>query len=95
LIFATHHLTAQTNWGKTMFVDATSLWPCSDHRWLRRKRGDDREDVRYQKTKCPKQAMMFVGIAKRWRTPIVTLERAIDAFIYVTITSTPPGLFLV
>jgi hypothetical protein len=37
LIFATHRLTAQTDWGKAMFVDETSVWLCNDHRWLWRK----------------------------------------------------------
>jgi hypothetical protein len=31
LIFATHHLTAQTYWGNAMFVDETIVWLCNDH----------------------------------------------------------------
>jgi hypothetical protein len=81
LIFATHHLTAQIDWGKAMFVGETSVWLCNEHRWLWPKRDDDREDARYQKTKIRKKEMMSAGIAKRWRMPIVTVEGAIDAFI--------------
>jgi hypothetical protein len=96
LISATHHLTAQTDWGKAMFMDETSVWFCNDHRWLWRKPGSNREDLRHQKTKFTKKAMMFTGIAKKWRTPIVTIEGAIDAFIYcddcIDTTGLIPGM---
>jgi hypothetical protein len=96
LIFATHHLTAQTDWGKAMFVDEISVWLCNHHRRLWGKRGDDCEDVRYQKTKFPKQRIMFAGIAKRWRRPILTIEGPIDAFIYcddcIDATGLIPGM---
>jgi hypothetical protein len=66
-------LTAQTDWGKAIFVDETRVWLWDDHRRLWRKPGEDGEDIRYQETKFPKKAMMFDGIGKRWRMPIVTV----------------------
>jgi hypothetical protein len=87
LAFAKHHLVAQTDWGKIMFVDETSVWLCSDHRWLWRKRSDDRDDVRNQKTKFPKKAMMFAGISKRRRTPVVTVaERSMPSSIVMAVS---------
>jgi hypothetical protein len=32
LIFATRHLTAQTDWGKAMVMDEITVWLCNDHR---------------------------------------------------------------
>jgi hypothetical protein len=54
-------------------LDKTSVWLYNDHRWLWWKRGDDRDDVRYQKTNFSKKAMIFAQISKRWRKPIVTV----------------------
>jgi transposase len=82
LAFAGYHLNAGTRWDRAIFVDETSCWVNNDHRWLWRRRSDSRDKVRCTHLKFPKKIMMFGGISKKWKSPLVAIDITIDSVAY-------------
>jgi hypothetical protein len=83
LNFAEHHLEQQIDWSRAIFVDESSFVKEHNKRWLWRKRGDHRPEVTRYRTKFPKHVMMFAGISKHYKTPLVTFEGTIDSIVYI------------
>jgi hypothetical protein len=83
LEFAKQHLSGATDWNKAMFVDESSFYLDQNSRWLWRKRGDHRPEVTCFKSKFPKHLMMFGGISRLVKTPLILVEGNIDAIEYI------------
>lgn len=84
LAFARHHVEQNTDWSSCIFVDETCMWVNNNHRWLWRQRGDTSPSVKCFRKKFPAKIMMFGGISRRWKTPLVSIRRTVNSRSYCT-----------
>ena len=71
--FCQKHL--NTNWDKTLFTDESCFWLGDDTRFLWRKRGERSPDVQYKTKKYPLKVMVYGGIAKGYKSPLIVIEQ--------------------
>jgi hypothetical protein len=80
--FATDHL--HDNWDEALFTDESFFWLGDDSRRLYRRRGEFSEDVQFKTPKFQKKILIFGGIAKRYKTPLIIIESGtVDAITYI------------
>jgi len=83
LEFANHQISVGTNWDSVIFVDESMFIKDSNSRWVWRKRSDDNPLIYNESSKFPTKVMVFGGISKLWRTPLISIEGTVDANTYV------------
>ena len=83
LSFANHHLSVETNWGNVIFVDESSFELGANSRWVWRKRCDTNPLIYNDTVKFPQKVMVFGGISKNWKTPLIALEGTVDSCTYI------------
>ena len=83
LEFTNHHISVGTNWDSVIFVDESMFIKDSNSRWVWRKRSDDNPLIYNESSKFPTKVMVFGGISKLWRTPLISIEGTVDANTYV------------
>lgn len=84
LSFANHHIQANTDWSKGIFVDESMFYLDNNHRWLWRRRGEFNEElVQHRTPKYIKKVMMFGGISTKWKTPLITIDQTVDSINYI------------
>ena len=81
--FCTHHLQNNTDWTSVLFSDESSFYLDNDHRWVWRRRGEEKiEEIQHRTTKYTKKVMMFGGISYRWKSPLICVDGNIDSEVY-------------
>lgn len=81
--FCKYHINNQTNWDNVLFTDESSFELDSSGRWIWRRRGESSPDIFHATNKYNKKVMIFGGISKKFRTPLIALDGSIFAESYI------------
>lgn len=86
--FCKYHINNQTYWENVPFTDQSSFELDSSDRWLWRKCGESSPDIFHPTNKYNKKIIIFGGISKKFRIPLI----AIDLLIFAESLLLIPGM---
>lgn len=81
------------NWEKIVFTDESYFQLTSDRSWLRRRAGEEGEEVRFHAQLHPEKILVWGGIGKDYKTDLIILEgKTVDQTAYILDIIKPSGL---